>query len=130
MLKWSCLSSSFELTSIASIFGKEMPKERNIQIVRNDQCPPPKFIGYTDIKMTQDAPSDLSPIPPRVFIVHVVRSCNMCKVTEIGDYEMWASYDKLCDNGNLKDENKIIAINCALALMKVFKVEWINIFLS
>lgn len=118
------------MASIASISGKEMLKESNAQIVRNDQCPPPKFKEYPKIVMTGDISSALSLITPRVLMVHNEWSCYMCKITEIGDYELWAAYEKLCENGVLKDENKIVTnkgLTHALEFTKFFKVEWIKI---
>ena len=54
----------------------------------------------------------------------------MDKIGEIGNFELRNAYDKLCENGMLKDENKIMTekgLTCAPAFSKVFNVEWINI---
>lgn len=60
------------MASTASILGKEMLKESNAHIVKNDQCLPPKFTMYPNIVMTGDASSALSSIPQRVLMVHDV----------------------------------------------------------
>ena len=103
-----------------------MSKERNTQIMRNDKCPPPKLKTYPYIELTEYALGSLSSITPKVFMVHDVCSCYMCKVGEIEYYELWNAYDKLCENGILGDENKIVAkkgLTNSLAFWKFFKVE-------
>ena len=60
------------MASTTSVSGKEMVKERNVQIVRNNQCPPPKFKEYPNIVMIGNKSSALSSIPPRVLMVHDV----------------------------------------------------------
>ena len=57
----------------------------------------------------------------------------MCKIGEIGDLEIREVFAKLCENGILKDKYKIIkkkGLTCALAFLKVFKVELTKIVLS
>ena len=71
-------------------------------------------------------------ILPRFIMVHDVRLCYMCKIEEIGDFELRSAYDKLCDNGRLKDEHKVLVekgLTLALNFPKVFKLEWIKIVL-
>ena len=57
----------------------------------------------------------------------------MCKVGGIGYLEMRQAFDRLCENGALKDEFKVVErkeLTCALAFLQVFKTEWIKIILS
>ena len=51
----------------------------------------------------------------------------------IGDLEIPNAFDKLCDNGKLKDEFSIVekkGLTKALAFPTMFKTEWIRIVLS
>lgn len=57
----------------------------------------------------------------------------MYKIGEVGDLELREVYGKLCENGVLKDEYKIIerkGLTRALVFLQVFKMDWINIVLS
>ena len=83
--------------------------------------------------MNGDASRVLSSIPLRVIMVHNVQSCYMYKIGDIKNFELRNAYDKLCDNGALKEKNILVAkkgLTHALAFPKVFKVEWIKIVLS
>ena len=74
----------------------------------------------------------LSLIPPKVIMIHDVRSCYMCKIKEVGDYEIREAYEKLCNEVILKEEFKIVErkeLSHALELKKNFKIEWIKIVL-
>ena len=76
--------------------------------------------------------SILSSLPPRAIMIHDVKSCYMCKMGEVGDYEIHLAYKKLCD-GVLKDEFKIFekeGLTCALYFIINFKIEWIRTILS
>lgn len=42
--------------------------------VNNESCPPPKFRAYLEITMKGDSSGALSSIPPRVIMIHDVRS--------------------------------------------------------
>ena len=47
--------------------------------------------------------------------------------------EVRQAYEKLCENGVLKDEFKIVerkGLTCALDFPTIFKTEWIKIFLT
>ena len=75
----------------------------------------------------------LSMIPPKVVMIQDVRKFYNCKIVSIGDLELREAYDRLCENGNLKDEYKIIehkGLTHALDTRTVFKTEWIKIILS
>ena len=50
----------------------------------------------------------LSMIPPNVIMVQDVRKCYNYKIGGIGDMEIREAYDKLCKNGVLKEEFKIV----------------------
>ena len=57
----------------------------------------------------------------------------LCKVGSIGDMEIKYLYRKLCVDGVLKEERKIVerkGFTCALDFPIVFKMEWIKIVLS
>ena len=76
---------------------------------------------------------ELSSIPPKVIMIHDVRSCYMCKVKEVGDYEIREAYEKLCDEGTLKDQFKTIerkGLTQALEFLRNFRIEWIKVILS
>lgn len=56
----------------------------------------------------------------------------MCNIGEIGDFEIREAYAKLCENGVLKKEYKIVKekdLTRDLELPNVFKIEWIKIIL-
>ena len=52
--------------------------------------------------------SALSMIFPKVVMIQDVQKCYNCKVGSIGDLELKEAYDRLCDNGKLKDEYQIV----------------------
>ena len=58
--------------------------------------------------MKGDSMGALYLIPPKVIMIHDVLGCNMYKIGEVGDYENWEAYEKLCDKGALKEEFKIV----------------------
>lgn len=56
----------------------------------------------------------------------------MCKIGKIRDFKLRNAYNRLCENGVLKEENKVVSkkrLTHALAFPKVFKVEWMKILL-
>ena len=55
-------------------------------------APPPKFRAYPNIALTSDSSRALSIIPPRVIMVHDVRSCYICMIGEIGFFELRNMY--------------------------------------
>ena len=72
-------------------------------------------------------------ILPKVVMIQDVRKCHNCKVGSIGDLELKEAYDRLCENGKLKDEYQIVerkGLTHALNTPTVFKTEWIKIVLS
>ena len=72
-------------------------EDSNIQLVRSDTCPPPKFHTIPKIDMKGDSMVVLSLIPSKVIMIHDVWSCYMCKNGEVGDYKIQEAYEKLCD---------------------------------
>ena len=71
-------------------------------------------------------------ILPNVVMIQDVWKCYNYKVGSIGDLELKEAYDRLCENGKLKDEYQIIerkGLTCALDFPTVFKTEWIKIVL-
>ena len=114
-------------------FTSEILKERNAQIMRNNQCHLLNFRNIVNFEVNEDDIGALMSIPPMVLTIWDVRSCNMCKIGEIKDFEIREYYEKLCDNGILRDEHKIVIekrLTHALGFPKVFKVEWIKIMWS
>lgn len=83
--------------------------------------------------MKGDSSSASSSIPPRVIMIHDVRSCYIGKIGEIDDFELRNAYYKLCENKRLKEKHKIFfekGLTHALNFLMVFKVEWLTIILS
>ena len=56
-----------------------------------------------NIEMKGDSMCALSSIPCRIIIIHNVRSCYMCKISGVGDYEIHMAYEKLCDGRIMKE---------------------------
>lgn len=122
------------MASTSSIASKKQGKEvLNVQLVRNDVCKPYKFQVVSESVVKGDPTGALSSILLKVLMINDVCSCYMCKIGEIGDYELREAYDKLGNNGVLKDEHqKVIerGLVCALDFLRNFKVQWIKIVLS
>ena len=92
----------------------------------------PNFRPIPEVAYKNDPAGALSIIPPKVVMVQDVRRCYNCKVGAIGDIEIREPYDRLCENGVLKDEYKIVetkGLTHALDFSTVFKTEWIMIVL-
>ena len=116
-------------SSSKNVEGKEV---LNVQLVSNE-VKQPIFKAIPDISYKQDPSGTLSMIPPNVIMVQDVRKCYNYKIGGIGDMEIKEAYDRLCENGVLKEESKIIekkGLTCALDFPSVFKIEWIQIVLS
>lgn len=65
-------------------------------------------------------------IPLNVIMVQDVRKCCNYKIGSIGDMEIREAYNRLCDNGVLKEEFKIVErkrLTRALDFLNVFKIE-------
>ena len=91
------------------------------------------FKSIPDIAYKKDPSCALSMIPPNVIMVQDVRRCYNCRIGRIGDLEIRDTYNRLCDNGVLKEEFQIIerkGLTRALDFPNVFMTEWIQIVLS
>ena len=65
-------------------------------------------------------------IPMIVLMIQDVRKCYKCKIGSISDMEISKTYDRLCENGLLREEFKIVEKNgltCALDFLNIFKIE-------
>ena len=110
--------------------GKEVS---NVQLVRNEVCKPRVFKAISKSAIKGDLNGALFMILENVLIMNDTRSCYMCKIGEIGDYEIKEAYDKLCDNRVLKLEHRVVVdqgLVHALDFLQNFKVEWIKIVLG
>lgn len=110
------------------VFGSEMSKDNNTQIIRNDHRPL-NFRNMVNIETSTDNIGALSSIPPRVLTVQDITSCYQYKIGEIGHFEIRTAYEKLCIDEILKDEFKIIVdkgFTHALDFPKFLKNEWIK----
>jgi hypothetical protein len=116
-------------SSIGKSKGIEVSK---IQLVKSDACPPTKFCVIPKITMKSDSMGVLSSIPTKVIRIHNVQSCYIYKIG-VGNYEIWGAYEKLCDEGVLKEEFKIVekkGLTRTLEFLGNFKIEWIKVVLS
>ena len=103
-----------------------------VQLVSNE-VKQLEFKAILEVACKNDLARALSMIPPKVVMIQDVCKCYNCKVGSVGDMELRDAYDKLCDNGILKEEYKIVekkGLTCALDFPSVFKIEWIKIVLS
>ena len=91
-------------SSSKNVEGKEA---LNVQLVSNE-FKKPIFKDIPDITYKKDPSSVLSMIPPNVLMAQDVRKCYNYKIGSIGDIEIKEAYKKICDNGVLKEELKII----------------------
>ena len=97
------------------------------------QVKQPYFQPILEVAYKNDPVDALSVIPPKVVMVQDVRRCYKYKIGAIGDMEIRDNYDRLCENGVLKDEYKTVEMKGlirALEFPTVFKTEWIRLVLS
>ena len=87
--------------------GKEV---KNIQLISNEACEPPKFRAIPEIAYKADPNGALSQIPANVLMINDVRDCYTYKIGEVGNFELKEAYGKLYENGIPKDEIKIAKI--------------------
>ena len=80
--------------------GKE---SHEVQLVSNE-VKQPEFRPIPKVAYKNDPTGMLSIIPPKVVMVQDVRKCYNYKIVSIGDLEIFQAYDKLCDNGILKEK--------------------------
>ena len=101
------------MVSSSSIAMRKEGKEvMNVKMINNDVCDAPKFKAITKIAYKGDPVGALSSIPPKVLMMNDVRNFYICNIEEIRDLEIRKTYAKLCSNGVLKDEFKIIEKKC------------------
>ena len=74
-----------------------------VQLVRNE-VKKPNFKAIPEVAYKDDPTGVLSMIPPKVVMIQDVQKCYNCKVGSIGNLELKEAYDRLCENGKLKDE--------------------------
>ena len=74
----------------------------------------------------------LSQISPNMLMINDVRDCYTYKIRELGDYMLWEVYDKIYENGALKDEFKIAKSKGLIHSLfpQNFENEWIRNILS
>ena len=116
-------------SSYKSAQGKGSHK---IQLVSN-QVKQLEFKPISKVAYKNDPIGALSAILDKVVMVQDVWRCYNCKVGAIGDLEIANAFEKLCEDGKLKDEFAIVEkkkLTKALAFPTVFKIECIRIFLS
>ena len=66
-------------------------------------------------------------------MIQDVKSCYTCKVGSIGGMEIRELYSQLCDDGVLREENKIVerkGLTHAIDFPDVYKTQRIKIMLS
>ena len=78
-----------------------------VQLVSNE-VKQLEFKAIPEVAYKDDPAGALSMIPPKVVMIQDMRKCYNCKVGSVGDLELREAYDRLCDNGILKDEYKIV----------------------
>ena len=117
---------------MASSSRKTQEKEPfEVQLVSNE-VKQPSFCPILEVAYKNDLVGALSIIPPKVVMVQNIRGYNF-KIGAIGDMEMREAYEKLCENGVLKEEYQIIerkGLTRALKFPIVFKTKWIRLVLS
>ena len=87
-----------------NVEGKEV---LNIYLVRNE-VKQLMFKAIPNIAYKNDPFGTLSMISPNVIMVQDVRKCYNCKIERIGDMKIIGAYNRLCENGVLKEEYKIV----------------------
>jgi hypothetical protein len=109
--------------------GKE---SHEIQLVSNE-VKQLEFKPLPKVSYKNDLVGALSIISDKVFMVQDTQRCYNCKVGAIGDLNIFNAFDKLYDNGELKDEFSIVerkGLTKTLVFPIIFKIEWIHIVLS
>jgi hypothetical protein len=93
----------------------------------------PDFHHIPKVAYKNDPANALSIIPSKVVMVQDVQKCYNCKIGAIGDMEISRAYERLCENGVLKEEYKIAkrkGLTRALGYPTKFKTKWIRLVLS
>ena len=111
-------------TSSSTINNMEGKEVKNVQLISNEACEPPKFRPIPKITYKVNPNGALSQFPSNVLMINDVRDCYTCKIGEVGDFELREAYGKLYENGELKDEFKIAKIKgltCVLEFLKTLR---------
>lgn len=112
-------------SSSSTTIRKERKEVLNVQLVINEVRKSPFWV-IPKMIYKEDPFGALSMIPPQVLMIQDVRCCYTCKVSSIGEMEIRDLYGKLCVDGVLKEENKIIerkGLTHALDFPNVFRIE-------
>ena len=78
-----------------------------VQLISNE-VKQPEFKAIPEVAYKNDPTGALSMIPSKVVMIQDVCKCYNCKVESVGDMELRDAYEKLCDNGVLKEEYNIL----------------------
>lgn len=113
----------------------ENVKEKDVLYVQlvSNEVKQPIFKVILDISYNQDPSGTLSMIALKFIMVQDFRKCYNYKIGGIDDLEIRETYNRLCENGILKEEFNIVerkGLTHALEFPTVFKIEWIKIVLS
>lgn len=74
----------------------------------NEACKAPKFKAIPKVTYKEDPIGFLLSIMPKVLMINNLRRCYICKIGEINDLKLREAYNKLFDNGVLREEYKIV----------------------
>ena len=100
-----------------------------VQLVSNE-VKQPDFWAILKVAYKDDPTGALSMILPKVVMIQDVQKCYNYKVGSIGDLKLKEAYDRLCENGKMKDEYQIVerkGLTHALDNPTIFKIEWMRI---
>lgn len=108
-------------------------KNTKDMLVRNTACEAPKFKCHPAIAEKSDPMGTHSMIPPKVLLMHDVRTFYHCPIQDLGTFEMNEAYSTMCENGVLKEEHTHLETKglTHLGFMpKVFEEKWVRFILS
>ena len=109
------------------VSSSQLAKEKTtfeVQLISNE-VKKLEFKAIPEVAYKNDLAGALSMIPLKVVMIQDVQKCYNCKVGGIGDMELRESYEKLCDNGVLKEEYNIVekkGLTRALYFPTTFKI--------
>lgn len=102
-------------------------------LVRNIVYPDPKFKLCPVIVGELDLVGAHSQIPPKVLLIHDVRSFYHFSIQELGTLEPNQVYEALCVDKNLKTKHthlEVKGLTHILHMPKNFQIKWIRLILS
>lgn len=79
-------------------------------LVKNAICKTPKFKLYPAISEEKDPKGTHLDIPPKVLLIHDVRTFYHFSIQELVHFEIDQAYNVLCENGALKPEHKHLEV--------------------